>query len=89
MKIVIIVVVVLGFLGWLIYLAKKNEKLENEIKEANKLKEKQIQITKAYEESQRKADEIKNKKEEQKVEATVDFANDAIASFNNRVQNNK
>lgn len=89
MKTVIVVIVIVAFFGWLIYLAKKNQRLTDEIKEANELKEKQIQITKAYEEKQRQANEIKNKKEEPKVEATVDFANNAIDSFNNRVQNNK
>ena len=94
MKFLIVIVIVFGILGYLIYLAKKNQKLENEIEAERKAKEKQIEITKIYEKYQERANEIKN--QENTVSASdgniadiICSGNDSIASFNNRVSNDK
>lgn len=93
MSVLIVIVLVLGILGYLIYLARKNRILEKEIEEARKATYKQIEITKTYEKQQNKANEIKNRKEpvvkdEKNVEDAIASGNNAIASFN-KLQDNK
>lgn len=93
MKTVIIIVLIVVFFGWLIYLAKRNQKLENEIETEKRLKDEQIAITKAYERQQSKADEIKSQEKhtepvKESVEDNISAGNDVIASFN-RMQDNK
>lgn len=90
MKVLVVLVIVFGVLGYLIYLSRKNQKLNDEVEAEKKAKEKQIEITKTYEKQQKKADEIKNRdkavsKDEKDIESIVSSSNDAIASFN-RVQ---
>lgn len=90
MKVLVVLIIVFGVLGYLIYLSRKNQRLNDEIEAEKKAKEKQIEITKTYEKQQKKADEIKNRdkavsKDEKDIESIVSSSNDAIASFN-RVQ---
>lgn len=87
MKVVIVLVIVFGILGYLIYIARKNQKLDEELKQARKAAEKQIDITKLYEKQQAKVNEIKAKeqvevKDEKSVEGNIDTANSLIDSFN-------
>ena len=87
MKVAIVLIIVFGILGYLIYIARKNQKLDEELKQARKAAEKQIDITKLYEKQQAKANEIKAKeqvevKDEKSVEGNIDTANSLIDSFN-------
>lgn len=93
MKILVVLVIVFGILAYLIYLSRKNQKLEDKVKTEEEAKNKQIEVVKIYEKQQTKVDEIKNQKEtvtgnEKSVEDFISTGNDAIASFN-QLQNNK
>ena len=94
MSVLIVILVVLVILGYLIYLSRKNQKLEREIEAEKKAKDEQIEITKTYEKYQERANEIKNEEKTvadsgSDVAGIIGSGNDSIASFNNRVSNNK
>ena len=87
-KAIVIIVGFIAFLTVLILMAKRNERLEGQVKELEDTNKKQVQVTKVYEEKQKVANEIitrENRKDT--CDNGINTGNNIVSGFNDRVSN--
>lgn len=80
-KAIVVIVLLLSGIGVLVYFAKKNEKLKEQIEELESTNQKQVEVTKVYEEKQKVANEIKEVKKDNAGDS-ISAGNSIVDSFN-------